>query len=260
MSDNKQLENESNQADTKDTNLNNDEYTKLSSESIKTLEDAIKNIHAEIDFASRSFSADAESSSTSLRSTIDSLNKSLKGSDSNLTKYDKIANTLDSQTRTLALLPKKVEERLEVLPNNIKNAIIDNIPDIGDKLAQEQKNLAKEVQASMNEYADRLKTKVNETSIQFKEAALELKHSTNSYKRELEALIEISSKKRTRRLFITLLVAGGFSALVSGFTSWYINSKFPHSVELHDNGSVTVQNSKVLVVDPDSPYNKGKKP
>jgi hypothetical protein len=77
------------------------------------------------------------------------------------------------------------------------------------------------------------------------------------YQSELVKITELSSRRRIQRLLTTLIIAGVFSALVSGISSYYINSKFPHSVELHDNGSVTVQNSQVLVVDPKSPHNKG---
>ena len=156
MNEDKQLENRYKQNSTENAKLGNEHYTKLSSESIKTLEDAIRRMHAEIDFASRSFNANAESSSNSLRATIDLLNESLKGSNSNLEKYAKVVENLDSQTNTLSLLPKKVEERIETLPNNIKNTVIDNIPAIGQQLANAQKNLANEVQTSMNEYTNDL--------------------------------------------------------------------------------------------------------
>jgi len=226
------------------TEPDNNEHTALSPESIKTLEDAIKNMHAEIDFASHSFSANADNAAKNLNSTVNSLNESLKSSNHNLGKYDKISKTLDSQTSTLSLLPKKVADCL-------KASIDSNIPQITKELLDSQTKQNELIQKSFEKSIESFEAKSGEIISKFNN---ELAH----YQNELVQITELSAKRRIQRLLTTLIIAGVFSALVSSITGYYINSKFPHSVELHDNGSVTVQNSQVLVVDPKSPHNKGK--
>lgn len=237
---------------TKDqSNTADNEHTKLSPKSIKTLEDAIKNIHAEIDFASRSFSANSDNAAKGLNSTIDSLNVSLKSSEHNLEKYDNISKILDSQTNTLSLLPKKVEERLALLPNQLEKSIDSHIPQIARELLDSQTKQNELIQKSFEKSIESFEAKSSEIITKFS-------GDMDHYQSELVKITELSSRRRIQRLLTTLIIAGVFSALVSGISSYYINSKFPHSVELHDNGSVTVQNSQVLVVDPKSPHNKGK--
>jgi hypothetical protein len=237
---------------TKDqSNTADNEHTKLSPKSIKTLEDAIKNIHAEIDFASRSFSSNSDNAAKGLNSTIDSLNVSLKSSEHNLEKYDNISKILDSQTNTLSLLPKKVEERLALLPNQLEKSIDSHIPQIARELLDSQTKQNELIQKSFEKSIESFEAKSSEIITKFS-------GDMDHYQSELVKITELSSRRRIQRLLTTLIIAGVFSALVSGISSYYINSKFPHSVELHDNGSVTVQNSQVLVVDPKSPHNKGK--
>ena len=253
MNEDKQLENIYKQNSTENAKLANEHYTKLSSESIKTLEDAIKRMHIEIDFASKAFGGNAQESIASLKSTRDSLISVLNQLTEPLAAFKSNNTVFDNSLQTFAVIPDKIKNQISLLPEYLKKSIASGIPQVSKELVENQANHNKLLQKSFEESIESFKGKTNDIISEFNK-------EISYYKQELIKTTELSAKNRTRRLFITLLIAGGFSALVSGFTSWYINSKYPHSVELHDNGAVTVNNSKVLVVDPDSSFNKGKKP
>lgn len=254
--DKKQVEEKDENLETTDSSKSKSENSepqhKLTAESIKTLGDAIKLIHAEIDFASRSFNANTDDAANTLNTSLSAINKSFKSSEEHLKKYDTISKTLDTQTSTLALLPKKIDERLALLPTHLKRSIDSNIPQITKELIEAQAKQSESMQETIAKSIELFTTKSNDIIVK-------LNNDLEHYRNELVKVTELSAKNRMRRLLMTLIIAGGLSAVVSGITSYYINSSFPHTVEMFDNGSVTVQDSHVLVVDPKSPYNKGKK-
>jgi len=108
------------------------------------------------------------------------------------------------------------------------------------QLDESRKSTAINTEKSTTELVTIFKTEIDKISEQFKQDIL-------LYKREVEQLIEVSSKERMRKFLLILATAGSFSSIVSGVTSWVINKHFPRSVEITGNQHLVVKDSQVLV-------------
>ena len=235
-----------------DTKQGEDTYVYLKPEPIKTLEDAIDRIHIEADFAAKAIGSNTEDAINSFKNAKEVLDSALTQLLEPLSQLKQHANNIEVSSKTLAILPNKVEDKLTPIADKVTQSVTDSIPYLGDQLNKHHKTTAEETKRSINNYLDHLQMSTDTISSQFRKDII-------NCQKQLTAMTEASSKNRIGRLFWNFLFICSFSAIISGFTSWYINSTFPHTVELYANGKVIVKDAQVLIVDQNNPYNKKEK-
>jgi len=230
-------------------------HSELLEELLKPLISSIERMQAEATHATNSFGKTTKEVITALLSAKQSIHEVIERLDNPLTTLSENSELLRSTAMALSILPDKIDEITAKLPQNFNDVITHSIPGITKQLnsaiAQPieqmvqgvnelQKSIAVEIKESMNKSVKSFQIETRELSQQFK-------HDILSHKSELEEIIEASIKNRMRRLFITLTLAGSFAGIVAGLSSWFINSRFPRSVEINGNQHLVVKDSQVLV-------------
>jgi len=221
-----------------------DKANHIHPKSVKSLEDAIERLHTEADFAAHSFRANTKETILSLKSTTVSLNEIFKKASTLEDNFKIITDKMHSQTTTLSVLPGKIAEEVSDLPQKVAEAVADSIPQLGKQLLEAQESMLENMKQSLANSIVNWQEQANITVKQLKDDIV-------YYRQEMATIAELGSKNRMRRLFWILLLAGTFSAIVAGVSSWVINKHFPRSVEIKGAQNLVVKDSQVLVSGPD---------
>lgn len=189
------------------------------------LQQALKKLHYEIDFVTKSLDIKSQNFNATLESSILEFETLLKTLE-NLVEQNKEQQTrISNELTTFTLLPEKITSNIvNIVPqiaSKVETIHQSHIIKIKEQFLSLQQEIAKEI----TNYHSKLAEITNKC---------------------LEDSIIIST--RSRRKFVTLLaIMVVFSTLVSGITSYFVTIGFPRYVEIKGVNDLSVYDSRVEV-------------
>jgi len=181
---------------------------------------------AQSDFCVTSFAGSTEMIVRELKSEREKVADHLKDLNASIKDFKESSTSLSSATRTLSVLPEKLDEKLSKLPKSFNSSIADTIPDLSKELIayleKDLNSLKYQAEALLNttncQMTSSLRTlKGNGDQIHF-----DMKHELGVYKTSMEEMLNRSLKSRINNFFWTVLISGGFSAFIAITTFWFI--------------------------------------
>jgi hypothetical protein len=222
-----------------------------SSAEITEIEQAFTKLHHEINFASKVLNLNSSNFGNSLNESISSLKHSLTEME-NLNKQINEQNTIMvNELTTFALLPEKITKNINAIIPKIANEVekihASSVLEVKDQFS----SLHNQLNEGVVDYESKLKDLTNQiisnlsSATQRFNSSIEQKFTqfTNHLAKEADAV----SERKNFRLLKYLCFVIGFSALISGITSYIVTTQFPRFVTVTGAQSLSITDSKVQV-------------
>jgi len=224
---------------------------------MKSLEEAIKRLHTEADFAAKNFDGKSKEFGSTLNGLIIKFRTSLEGYDLLVARHKKQIETNQEGLAGLTLIPEKLQTSIENIAPRFAvevekihsqrlETITTNIEGLGqslkDSVLQNQKTIEETAKESIRQMQEAVLSALESQKKQLAEFA-------QAVKEEVEAVTSNHGSKFLRNLAITLILA----TIAGGITSWCVGKYFPAFIQINKAGDIKVQHSAVKIWEADSP-------
>jgi hypothetical protein len=223
----------------------------LEGKEVKLLEDAVNNFKYHSDLANRNFKAHLAKVNTDLVSTIEKFKDNCDTADKGAKKITKSIDKLDPLINVLALLPHEVSKHGLDLPEKVIAAIDNHVPTIAKMITDAELEAIASIQAGAKKSVSYLNSEVEKSISNLNN---KVNRTVSTLGKELDDFKKATKKeagtignKRFSRFAITMVLSASLAAVVSGLTSYYVQTKMPHFVSFHGMKNVMVKDSKVTV-------------
>ena len=224
---------------------------------MKSLEEAIKRLHTEAEFAAKNFDGKSKEFGSTLNGLMSEFQTSLDGYDLLVERHKKQIEINQEGLAGLTLIPEKLQTRIEniaprfaveveKLHSQRLETITTNIAGLGqtlkDRVLQNQKTIEETANESIRQMQEACLSALESQKQQIAEFA-------QSVKEEVEAVMSNHGGKFLRNLAITLILA----TIAGGITSWCVGKYFPAFIQINKAGDIRVQHSAVKIWEADNP-------
>jgi len=242
---------------------------------IKSLENSIEQLHAEVAFGSNAFKGNVEIAQNSIDEATKSFISGAEGLNKLFEGYESNSKALKGQIATLSLLPTKTKEVLKKLvpeiSKEIENIHNQRMSDIDSTLKELQKSLNEEGRYQLDilkDLSENLQKLFNDNALEkhnllekiAKDNIEEIKKVQSNHMLEQEKMfrmvvhhtqkeVESVTANHGTKFFRNTAICLILSAAMAVFSSWCINKYMPHFVHLYPFGNVTIEHSNVRVID-----------
>lgn len=224
---------------------------------MNSLEDAIKRMHTEADFAAKNFDGKSKEFGDTLNDLISKLQTSLNHYDLLVKKHTMQIETNQEGLAGLTLIPEKLQTRIEniaprfaVEVEKIHSQRLETITTQIAGLEQTLKDSALRNQKIIEETAKESIRQMQEAGLSTLESQKQqIAKLAQSVKEEVEAVTSNHGSKFLRNLAISLILA----TIAGGLTSWCVGKYFPAFIQINKAGDIKVQHSAVKIWEADNP-------
>ena len=224
---------------------------------MKFLEDAIKRIHTEADFAAKNFDGKSMEFASTLNGLMSKFQNSLDNYDLLVESHKKQIEINQVGLTALTLIPEKLQTRIEniaprfaVEVEKIHSQRLETITTHIAQLEQALKDSMLQNQKVIEETAKQSIRQMQEAQLSSLESQKkQLAEFAQSVKEEVEAVTSNHGSKFLRNLAIALILA----TIAGGITSWCVGKYFPAFIQINKAGDIKVQHSAVKIWEADNP-------
>lgn len=178
------------------------------------------------DFCVSSFAGSTEMLIKELKEEREKVAAHLKDLNESIAKFKESSISLSSATRTLSVLPKKMDEKLSKIPKSFNSSIAETIPDLSKELVaqleKELNSLRYQAEALINTTNSQLTSAISTFKGNGNQIHHDMRHEVSVYKGAVEEIIHRSFKSRMINFFWTVLISSGLSAFMAISTFWFI--------------------------------------
>ncbi len=191
---------------------------------------AIKKTQAEVTYAAKAFDGNTKlainelkEAKTIIAAAAEELKAPISLAEQNIDKFDSV-------TSALAIIPDKIEDKLAGFPKTFNESIANSIPGLGEELCKSIDTILKSGIASFKIYQEEIMRNTNRAMNEYEQKlrkdAIDINNQISNdlrlYTEAFDKIIDRSDRFRMRRFFWTLLLSGGFSAMITIVTFWFM--------------------------------------
>lgn len=217
----------------------------------KQITEILKQLHYEINFASKSLGIKTSEFNNNLEGTITKLSALLKQFNESGTQIQDQNTRMSEELMTFALLPEKITNSInDIAPQiaiNVEKIHSSSILEITGKLS----DIGNRLNDNISDYERKVAHLTDQSSVSLS-ASVEKFNSLivqklNEFTNKIAVTANLVSNQHNARFLKSLCFIILFSAIISGITSYFVTTQFPRYVEVKGVNDLTVHNSNVQV-------------
>ena len=215
------------------------------------IEQSLKKLHNEIDFASKILNVKSDEYGDTLNSCISSFKSLLEKLEDVLEQSKSQKQMIIDEIAILTLLPEKITNNIkQIIPqiaSEIEQIHQPHVLEIKEQFTILHNNLTTDIMSYKNQLDGMASSCTEQLNSAAETFSTTLEQKLNQFTDKLTKSAGLASAQNSKMLIKNLAFVVIFSAVISGITSYVVTTKFPRFVRITGANNLSVHDSKVEV-------------